>query len=478
MESIARATAAFICLIAPFAARAADGITVAPVTVGRNLQAWTAVRLPQPVPQAPVQLTLTSDDPTRLLLSKRPDQPGSASIALTVPAHRLVSPDFCLQGLANAGTVTYTISAEGAGSAKGTVKLAPSAIVILGPHKAPKLTTTPHALPSRITVVSAVLDSSLKVADEQPVAGGSQVEVTLANSNSKVGALGASKLTIPGGSSSVDTYFQPSAEGDTTIAPVPPPSFSKPAERASLSVVMRRPGMAISSNFYLGKDLQTSAALCLGEPAPAGGLKVVLTSADPSKILISAAETQPGSASITLAIPASQSVATYYIQALASSGTVTYDAVAPGFWARTATVWLAPSGVILAYERYGPPEEGNVRHNLGVVGPREFSILRSDAKKHPVRIIAWTAYLEPETGRAADITIQPLRAGMKVSVALANSNPGVGTVQSPLVITAGNNRAFGDFTPLAKGTTVISVDTPPGFSTPKNATSVPADVLD
>lgn len=476
MQVIARASAAVLLLVAPFATAEPPGMTVAAVTVGRNLQAWASVRLPAPA-QQPVQLTLTSDDPSRLLLAKEPDKAGSASITLMVEARRIASPEFCLQGLADTGTATYTIVAEGFSSATGKVNLAPSAIVIVGPHRASKLPTTLHANAARITIVSTVLDSSGKVAGEESVAGGAQVEITLANSNPGAGVLEASKLTIAGGASSADTYFRPAGEGDTTLAPVQPPGFSIPAELASVAVAVAKPGMAIDTDIILGKNLQTPASLCLGEPAPPGGLRVVLTSQDSSKLVLSPAEDRPGSGTITLTVPAAQQAATYYIQALGSSGEVTYEATAPGFRSRTATVRLASSGIIISCEHYGPPEEGNVKRRGRIVGGSGAMFLsRSD--KHPVRIVAWSAYLDPESERAADITVQPLRAGLSVTVTLTSSNPAVAKVESPLVIKSGVNRAFAQLTPLSEGSTVISIETPAGFSTPKNATSVPATVMD
>jgi len=478
MDLLNRASAALIWMLAPLAATAAPGMTIPTVTVGHALQTWTAVKLSEPAPPTGVLLTLASDDPSRLLLSKAPDLPGAPAITLKVAPHAITSPEFCLQALADSGTVTYTVSMDGAASIQGKVNLALSAIAIVGPSRAPRFPTTSHARPFKITVVSVVLDSSRKIGQEQPVAGGTQVEVSLANSNSSVGALRASKLVIAGGSSSAETYFQPADEGDATIEPVQPAGFSKPAELGSVVAAVTKPGIAIAGEIFLGKDLQTSASVCLGEPAPPGGLEVTLTSADSSKLVLSTAEDQPGSGSIKLTIPAGQLLATYFIQALSGSGDVTYTAVAPGFRSRTAPVWLAPSGVILAYERFGPPEEGNVKRQGGVVGPREFFISKADAEKHPVQLIAWTAYLDRDSGRAADFTIQPLRAGVNLTVNLDNSNPAVGTVDSPLVIHSGVNRAYGHFLPAAKGNTVISVQAPPGFSKPANATSVPANVID
>jgi hypothetical protein len=437
---------------------------------------YTSVRLPQPAPETGVQLTLTSDDPGRLLLSAAPDKKGSATLTLTIRPHLSESNEFWVQGLADSGEVTYTISAPNIESGKGTVTLAPSAIVILGPSRVPVYPTTPRGRALRVNLLSAVLDSSSKVVGEQAVAGGSKVEITVTNSNPQAGKLEASKVTLEGGSSTAPTGFQPVAEGDSVLAAIQPPGFTAPAEFAKVTVSVAKPGLSIVGDLYLGKDLQITGVLALGEAAPPGGLKVTLTSANSAKLLVSAGESEPGSASVTITVPAGQLVAQYFLQALSDSGEVTYEAQAAGFKSRTAKIGLAQSGVIVASERYGPPDEAAVRRRGGVDIPREFFASLADAKVHPVEVGIWTAHIDPATGRCADITVQALRPGVSVTVALKSSDPTVANVESPLTIKAGTTHAVSRFTPLGEGKTIISINTPDGFATPKNATFVPATV--
>jgi hypothetical protein len=409
------------------------------------------------------------------LLSDGLDKPGSQTIVLKVDPRLSESPAFVVNGLAAEGAVTYTVTGPGVGSAKGTVTLAPSGIVIVGPFKAPKFSTTPRGDPSKIIVVSVALDSSLRISEEQQVAFGSDVEVTLANSSPQVGKLGISKLILAGGTSFATTYFQPAAEGEATISVVPPAGFTTPSQWASVVAAVEKPGIAIVGEVRLGRDLQMPASVCLGEAAPPGGLKVTLKSEDGSKLVLSDHEDQPGSASITLTIPAGQLTAPYYLQGLSDSGIVNYTAEAQGFRNRTTRVGLTPSGIIVAYEKYGPPDEANVLRKDGTNDEREFFVSVAQTKERPVHVVVWTAYLSG-SGRAADITVQPLRPGVNVTVNLNTSSPDVGTVESPLLLKSGTNHVVSRFSPLKKGTTIISVDTPRGFSTPKNATSVPARV--
>ena len=460
----------------PHVLLAAAGITAPNITVGRNLEMYTSVKLPQPAPQSGVQLTLTSDDPSRLLLAAAPDKAGSATLSLAVRPNLSESPEFWVQALADSGEATYTISTADMGSAKGKVTLAPSAMLILGPSRVPVYPTTPRGSAIRVIVLSAALDSSFKVLAEQYVAGGSQLKITLANSAPQVGSLESSKLTIDGGSSTARTSFQPANEGDTAVAAVQPQGFITPAEFAKLTVRVAKPGLSVVDDLYIGKDLQMTGILCLGEPAPPEGLKVTLTSSDSARLLVSAREDEQGSASVVITVPGGQLVAHYVLQSLVDSGEVTYEAAAPGFRSRTARIGLSQSAVIVASERYGPPDEAAVRRRGGTDSVREFYASLADAKVHPVQVGVWTAHLDPSSGKAADITVQALRAGVNVTVLLMSSNPDVGTVESPLTIKAGDSHAVSRFMPVGEGRTIISINTPEGFATPKNATSVPATV--
>jgi hypothetical protein len=90
----------------------------------------------------------------------------------------------------------------------------------------------------------------------------------------------------------------------------------------------------------------------------------------------------------------------------------------------------------------------------------------------PATVIAWTVQLDPVTLRSADITVQPLRAGLTLTVPLTNSNPKVGTVVSQVTIAGGTDHAMAEFKPLAVGQTEISVVTPKNFTPSANSTTV------
>lgn len=470
--------AAIAVLAVARSAAGAPSLSAPNLTVGRNLQTYGTIRLAEAAPQAGVRVVLTSEDPKRLLLSDSLDKAGSASVTLTVKPRSLATPEFCVQGLADHGTVTYTATAAGIGTVTGTVTLAPSAIVIFGPFKAPSFPTTPRSDPSKITIVAVALDPEMKILEEQQIAGGSPLEVSISNSASQAGTVDASKLTLAGGTTSAGTYFKPAAVGTATLTPHPPPGFSTPAELATVTAVVQQPGLAVADDFILGRDLQMPGVLCLGEAPGPGGLRVTITSSDGSKLLLSTRGDQLGSASITLDIEAGGHTAQYFMQSLSDTGTVTYTATAPGYRSRTGRVELSRSGVIVAYSRYGPPDEAAVLQGTGASEDRRFYTSLVDAKEHPVYVVVWSVYLHPANGLAADMTVQALRPGTSATVDLKSSQPAVGTVESPVTIQPGTNHVASRFTSVSLGETVISVSTPPGFATPKNATKVPAVVMD
>src|SRR5664280_1983850 len=197
--------AAMVVLAVARPASGAPGLAAPNLTVGRNLETYGNVRLTEAAPEGGVRIVLTSDDPTRLLLSDSLDKAGTASVTLTVRPRAFDSPEFCVQGLADHGAVTYTATAEGVGTATGTVTLAPSAIVIFGPFKAPSFPTTPRSDPFKITIVAVALDPEMKILEEQQIAGGSPLEVSISNSASQAGTVDASKLTLAGGTTSAGT---------------------------------------------------------------------------------------------------------------------------------------------------------------------------------------------------------------------------------------------------------------------------------
>lgn len=370
-----------------------------------------------------------------------------------------MSLDFLVQGLVSSGTVTYTALASGFGSNTGTVTLRPAGVVITGPFGfGNPLVTTVAAPSSIVTVSTAMLDSSGNFVQVQPAVGGSSVNVDVASANTLIGTISQSTVTITGGSTSATTEFQPHSAGNTTVTASVPAGFIAPNQFGSLAADVILPGIAVTDGVAVGQRLQQLGTAILGQPAPAGGLQVRLTSNDPAALLISASPNVAGSPFITINVPAGQVVLSYYLQGVGASGTATYTASAPGYVSRTGNVPLAPSGIVIA----GP---------FGV-GLSFFSTSLAAGGTTPLSIS--TAQLDPSTGEF--VSIQPLAGGQSVSIFLNNSVPSVGSVVSPVTLTGGNDTVTSTFKPLSQGSTLISVNTPSGFTQPARFTFISAQV--
>jgi hypothetical protein len=454
-------------------------LKAANVNIGKDLQVWSTVALSQPAPAGDVQLTLTSSDPSRLLLSKAPEAAGTASITLTVRARFRESPEFWLQALGDSGQVNFTAAAPGYETATGTATLSPSGIIMIGPmgEQMPEFVTTPRGWPTKVTLRTVRLNDSLQKMEPQYVRGGFSVEVGVQSSHAQTGQLEPSTLTIPAAADMAAAIFKPAAVGKTVLAVRTPPGFRVPASLHSLAATVKVPGMAVADDLVLGENLQLPVAFSLGEPAPAEGVTARITSNDPKRLLLSTSPTETGKPAIDLRVPGGGVTATYYIQSLSRSGTVTHQAVAPDYAPRTGTITLAPSGVILSLEKHGPPDEAELFRPESAGSHRNlFVALLSETKPHP--LIVYTAFLDPKTRRSADITVQQLRAGLSLSVGLKNSNPGIAAIEPKTEIKGGSDRALIPFKALRTGETIIAVETPNGFTTPSNATELQVIVRD
>jgi hypothetical protein len=456
-----------VTLTAPVAL-GASRLVPTDVTVGQHLEATSHITLTEAAPIGGLQIKLVSNNPTRLLLSKTPDGDGLVSITLNAPQGRNRSEEFYVYGLGSTGTATYTASAPGFVQSEATVTLAPSGIVLKGPYGlGSPLVTTTGAGALHITVYSALLGPSGEYIAPQPVAGGHSVSVVLNSSNPLVGAIADSPVKIAGGSNAATTKFQPAAPGKIVLSASVPPGFTVPAQYATMAATVITPGISLTDQVAVGRNLQVGGTLSLGQPAPEGGVQVTLTSSNPNQLLLSTKVTDMGSNSITIYIPAGGANATYYVQALSDSGMVTYTANAPGYTSRTATVALTPSGVVIGLE---PPDEAEV---LRKEAPQEpHGLLLNLSTHRPLHLNVYLVQLDPRTHRGADITVQALRPGLSVAIEVASSNPGIGTIGSPITIRGGESSAATPFAPLREGSTVISAITPAGFTTAQNSTSL------
>lgn len=426
------------------------------VTLGENLQSVLSVRLNSPAPPGGLLLTIVSNDAAKVKFSTSAIAEGSGSITLNVEGGRTTTQDFYVQGLASAGSVNYSATASGYGSATGTVTLTPSGFVVAGPFgTGADFFTTSGAENSDLTVYAARLTPARAYVEPQPVRGGLSVNVQVTSSNPSVGTITTSPVNFTGGISSRGAQFNPSSAGLAAVSLNTPAGFSAPLQFSSLTVTVRTPQLQVEDNVVIGKNLQAFGSLLLGQAAPAGGLTVTLTSGS-SQLLLASSETAAGATSLAIQVPAGQSSAVYFLQARGDSGTASYTAAAPGYLSKSGTVILNPSGVVIA---------GQFGFGFPVV-----TTLAGGSR--PVSVI--TALLDPAT--QAFVRTQPLSGGLSLSVALENTSPEIGTVSSPVTIAGGTDTANTDFVPLSVGQTLLTVIPPAGYTASTDKITVLARV--
>jgi hypothetical protein len=442
--------------------------------IRKNLQVFSTITLGSPAPEGGVDISLVSSDEKKLLISKSPLEEGTPALTLKVRAGFRESPEFWLQAFSDEGTVTYRVSGAGYAEALGTVSLSPSAIILSGPYGSPTLMTNVGASPVRLRLTSVRLNSSQENPVEQLLAVAPSVDIPIVSSNPKAGKASLPQVTMKAATSTATLDFIPAGEGETTLSAEVPAGFHKPPQGDGIIATVRLPGLAVSDQILIGQNLQVAGVLSLGAAAPDGGVTVTLTSRSPQSLLLSDSATRVGSASLALTIAKGAASATYYLQATAGSGTAEYVASAKGFRERSATIGFAPSGIVLTPAEHGPPDEAQVLRSKPGDGTHVVSAGLKRGSRTP--LVAWTVQLDPVTHRSADITVQPLRAGMTVNVPVRNSSPKVGRVPAALRIAGGSEHATASFEALHEGSTTISVETPGGFTESANSTSVVAIV--
>jgi hypothetical protein len=444
----------------------APGISMTAATIGKDLQIGTTFTLLAPAPAGNLQVTLTSSDPTKVLLSTTASAAGSTSIVVPVNAGTSSSPTFFIQALEDTGTFQITFNAPGYKISTGSVTLVRSAFVFNG---GATFATTTFSANTAIDVRTCTLPPpNFDCTTFQVLRGGItplNVSLTLTDTvaGTNVGAIvGTNPVPFVGnqGNSSV-ALFDPINAGMATLEIVTPAGFATPKTGVSfgrtVAVTVTAPNLFFSFGAAgkIGRNLQAAGLtvfLAGGAVAPAGGLAVTITSADVTKLLVAPNATTVGAVSLVLTIPAgAASTPAFVLQSLtADANPVQVTATATGAGTANSNVALVPSAFVF-----------NAAATLSTTTSSANSGL-------DVRSCALVSL--------ADLTcqtFQPLRAGIgtvNVSITatdvVAGTNVGtiVGTNPLPFTDNQGSNGAA-SFDPVNAGQTTLEIVTPAGFDT-------------
>jgi hypothetical protein len=438
-------------------------LTVNARSIGRNLQSLASVQLGAPAPAGNLQVTITSGDPSRVLVSADGGA-GSSGIVVTVPAGSSSAP-FYVQSLSDSGVVDVSASATGYASGSGGMTLHPGGFVLVPFYwcvacGAGPFDTTPGAPNLTFYLVSARLDpATLNYAESQNVRGGLSVPLTVSATANLGFFIPAQPFFINGGAAfenGVATIGYDANTTGTTVLEVQTPSgFAQSSNLRSITINVNGAALSVGDQ-SIGRNLQVAVQVALGEPAPAGGLDVTVGSGDAAKLLISADPAASGGPSALVHATEGQTFVTVYAQALSDTGTVLVTASAPGRSNGTATMTLAPAGFILTHLYW-----------CVTCVPQSFETTTGAAN---TQLYVVAGRLNAGTG---DFEIsQNVRGGLSVDVTVSSTST-IGTnvmAMVPPTVTFTGGFAFESSVagiqadPLNAGTAVLEVATPAGFS--------------
>jgi len=451
------------------------------ITLGQDLQTATNASLTAPAPAGNLQVTITSSDPSKLVLSTDPTVAGTGTITVQVPAGSTQSPNFYLQGLASSGAVNVQAQAPGFGNGTGTITLVPSGFVLLTNCGQSGISTTYPSSDTQLSIVATPLDPTTMQANLVNWNGGcgflsnqtlspgvGPITITVNDAMSAVGTVTTSALTFNTNDAFQNTVFHAASVGTDTLSISAPANFATPSNDQQIAVTVTAAGLFVSVP-PVGKNLQSQVSVSLASAAPPGNEQVTITGADPSKVLLSTDPTVAGSASIGVVVFAGNSVPSVpiYAQALDGTGTVNLTASAPDFGTGSATVQLVPSGFVLSLS--------------GTCAGQDFTTTPVSADTN---LTVSAVALDPNTLNDVDLIsgcypdALRLRPGAgSATINITSTSPGVGTITtSPLTFNAGDQTQSTAFHPLAVGSSVVSISTPAGFITPANFQQLNATV--
>ena len=393
------------------------------VWVGRTAPAFT--------------LTVTSQDPSRLVVSTDGTQPGSASASTTSNG------GLYLQGLDTTGDVPLTFSIDGFDPVTTTVHLSTPMIGCSGCVSQASLGVQEIGYVSPLIRAAGAPLTSLS-----PNPGAAPVRFSLQSSDPSVVTLSDPVDVKPGTFQFARLYYTGAAAGSATVTlkatggiPVDPVT----AGPTAVTVVSKPLRMA---DLDLGKDLAGIMTLSLPVYVTPQ-VPITLTVADPSLALLATGPQAAGQRQLTYSI---NQTLTFYVQGLSDTGQTTVTASAPGWGSVTATVTLMPSGFAWNTENYVTTLYAT-----------------SYTTSYVSAFVLDRATLLP-------LGAQALRGGVTPTVKLTNANSGVATTADSIAMASCTTCGV-VITPKSVGNTTLGIVQPPGFSTPAIRQALAVTVL-
>ncbi|MGZ8377051.1 MAG: beta strand repeat-containing protein [Gemmatirosa sp.] len=446
--------------------------------IGAGLRAGSSsISLSAGAPAGGVAVTLTSADPSKLLVSDgSAASVGAASVTLTVTAGNtsVAYAAHAVEG--QTGAVAITATAAGYTSASATMSIVPAAVEIIDVDATTTSQSLNDAFRVRVGAVNTAGDAIFSYQDVRP--GGAPITVTVANSNATVAQLvtsagvgqtrtvtlqpgeGISSSTVGTGGIALDLL----AGGTTTVTASAPGVVSTAS--ATRTVTVSAPRIAVNAgSARVGAGLRTNTgamSISIDAPAPAGGLPVTITSGDESTLLLSTGSgTTEGTASTTATIPAGSQTLSFYGHGVEGArGAVTVTATAPGYTAGSGSMTVAPAGIEITGAPASTTTLSSTSPFVARVGPMPASgaslATIQDVRPGGTPIVVTVTSSNPAVGQLATSA----GAGQTRTVTIS-----IGQSNSPSSVAAGGVA----FDPIGSGTTTLTASAP-GLTSSTEAT--------
>ncbi len=339
------------------------------VTVGAGLQLSTFAILGASE-HGGVDVTITSSQPSRVLVSRDASTVGTASATVTVPNGQTFVTYYIHALESVTGSANVTISAPGFTGGSHAVDVVPSGIEIVNLNTA---TTTLSADDTGWYVqVGLPCEGNTQLCTVQNLRPGGPlfvVSLALAPAQTPIAQLRSDQPVATGqtvtkpiqpgiyhtqaivGGSSYGLTFDPLAGGQTSVTATGPAGVLTMTTTGVRPVTISGPTISVQSAVTVGAGLQLSTFAILGA-SEHGGVDVTITSSQPSRVLVSRDASTVGTASATVTVPNGQTFVTYYIHALENvTGSANVTISAPGFTGGSHAVDVVPIGIeILSLE--------------------------------------------------------------------------------------------------------------------------------
>ncbi len=209
--------------------------------IGSNLQLDGSAQLSAQAPNPNLVVTITSSNPSAVVLSNDPTMQGTGSIPVTVLGGNGLGgvgfPTFYVQAIGAPGsTSVLTASANGFSTATTTVTVTPAGFVLISPNGLGQdfAALTIQGNPT-LTVSSVQLSSTFQPQATQSVRGGLSPAVVVNSQTTSVGTIDDSPALFTGGISSDTVTMTIHGVGQTLLSIPAPAGYSTPALGASLT---------------------------------------------------------------------------------------------------------------------------------------------------------------------------------------------------------------------------------------------------